>query len=454
LERELFEGEQVLAGTRAHFVELSGHGLAVAVAAGVAAAALILWNDRGFDDPILPSVVAIVMAVVLVRFVIRWIRWRSSFIAVTNRRLIESTGVFTKEVTSFPLADVTEVHVSRPLGGRLFGYGHLSVIGLSGTKHIDHVPEPHAIHRAIAAGLRSPKVRSAPPQTTPRPTRKLITPPAEGDVVNGRYLLARRIASGGMGTVYEGRDEFLRRRVAVKLIREDLAGDAASIERFQREARAVASLAHPNIAAIFDYGETGATPFIVMELVRGRNLAHFDGPVSQAVAVTRQILDALAHAHGAGIIHRDIKPANVIVDDNGVVKVTDFGIAKAADATKITLTGWALGSAPYASPEQINGEPVGPESDIYSCGIVLCELITGAPADGDPRAALARAGAPPSIADVVARATAKDPARRFRSARDMSAALADVAADPMVHEFSATNRLHRDITPTARLPQT
>ncbi|MPZ70705.1 MAG: protein kinase [Actinobacteria bacterium] len=272
-------------------------------------------------------------------------------------------------------------------------------------------------------------------------------------LLGGRYRIGEGIAAGGMGVVYKARDERLNRTVVVKILREHLAQDPRFVERFRREARAVASLSHPNIAGIFDYGEDEGRHFIVMEFAEGSDLAEVirdRGPLEPALAarIAAQICVALDHAHAAGIIHRDIKPANVIVDDHGRVKVTDFGIARAAGDSNLTVTGTMLGTAHYLSPEQASGDKVVPASDIYALGIVLYEMLTGeVPFTADSAVAVAMRHATdevpaPSSVDpditeeldsVVARATAKDPAARWSGGRAMAAALAAaVSTAPVV----------------------
>ncbi len=264
----------------------------------------------------------------------------------------------------------------------------------------------------------------------------------ENVILSGRYRLQERLATGGMGTVYSGVDERLGRRVAVKLLKEDLAGDPRFVERFRREARAVAALSHPNIASVFDYGEEGSH-FIVMELVDGRDLARVlseDGRLDpeRTIAIGTQVLDALQHAHDAGVVHRDVKPGNVIIGHSNRVKVTDFGIARALGDSTLTATGSVLGSAHYVAPEQAEGKSTSPQTDIYSTGIVLYEMLTGElPFTGesplqvalrqvsDPMAAPSAINkdVPAGLDAVVATATAKDPGDRFASAAAMSSAL-------------------------------
>lgn len=262
-------------------------------------------------------------------------------------------------------------------------------------------------------------------------------------LLKDRYRLGEKIATGGMGTVFRATDEKLGRTVAIKLLAENLAGDASFVERFRREARASAGLRHPNIANVFDAGDEDECHFIVMELAEGRDLARVlreEGPLApeRAVKIVDQIGLALGHAHAAGIIHRDVKPANVIVGPADSVKVTDFGIARAADDSKLTQTGSILGTAHYISPEQAEGKPMSPRSDIYSLGIVMYETLTGAlPFTGDSLMAVAmrhinddvpapsaiNASVPPELDDIVARATSKDPNDRYRETSEMHEAL-------------------------------
>jgi serine/threonine-protein kinase len=211
----------------------------------------------------------------------------------------------------------------------------------------------------------------------------------------GRYELAAVIGRGGMGTVYEATDLVLGRSVAVKLLPGLLADqDPTSIARFEREARAAAALNHPAVVAVYDTGEDDGARFIVMELISGRSLEAIlreQGPLEpeRAAEITARVADALAAAHGAGIVHRDIKPANVMVAEDGSVKVLDFGIARAMDGTTLTQNAMVLGTAAYMSPEQALGKPADERSDIYALGCVLYTLITGRPPfTGDSAAAV------------------------------------------------------------------
>ncbi len=266
----------------------------------------------------------------------------------------------------------------------------------------------------------------------------------DGGLLDGRYKLGDLVASGGMGTVYRATDERLGRSVAVKILKENLVGDPQFVERFRREARAVASLSHPNIANIYDYGQDDERHYIVMEFVEGRDLSDVltqEGrlPAERAAAIASQICAAVDHAHAAGIIHRDIKPANVILDSHDRVKVTDFGIARTVGDSTMTGTGLVMGTAKYLSPEQAMGTKVVPTSDIYSIGIVLYEMLTGeVPFVGDSAVSVALQHAKddtpvpssvaPEVSDeldaVVARATAKEPGERWPTGAAMAGALA------------------------------
>jgi serine/threonine protein kinase len=202
-------------------------------------------------------------------------------------------------------------------------------------------------------------------------------------VSGGRYRLERPLGRGGMASVYVARDSELERDVAVKLLAENLSDDSTFRERFVREARLAARLSHPNVVSVYDAGEDGGRPYIVMELVEGETLADLLArgrvPPDQARALALQAAEGLAHAHEAGLVHRDIKPQNLILRDDGTLKIADFGIARAAEATALTQAGTVLGTAAYLSPEQALGEAVTPAADVYSLGAVLYELLTGQP---------------------------------------------------------------------------
>ena len=279
-----------------------------------------------------------------------------------------------------------------------------------------------------------------------------MTPTLLGD----RYRLGERIAAGGMGAVYRAVDETLGRQVAVKALRRELADDPTFLERFRREARAAAGLSHPGVAGVYDYGELGGQPFIVMELVEGETLAERLAargrlPWREAFAIGEQVAAALAAAHAHGLVHRDVKPANILLGRDGRAKVTDFGIAQAAQTATLTRTGMVLGSANYVAPEQAKGGHVGPAADLYSLGCVLFEAVTGeTPYRGGNAVAIAtqhvsapvpdprerRPELPPEAAELIIRALQKQPAGRFPSGAAMAAALAAAR-----HEEGATRVL-------------
>ena len=264
-----------------------------------------------------------------------------------------------------------------------------------------------------------------------------------GGVLSDRYRIEERIAMGGMGSVYLATDERLDRRVALKVLKDELADDERFVERFRREARAAGALSHPNIAGVFDFGQHDQRYYMVMELAEGRDLARLlreEGPLSpeRSSHIASQIAQALEHAHAAGVVHRDIKPPNVIIGEADRVKVTDFGIARAIGESTLTATGSVLGTAHYISPEQAGGGEVGPVADIYALGIVLYEMLTGSlPFTGDSALAVAmrhvsddvpppsglNPDVPAALDAVVAKATTKDPRDRFASARQMVEAL-------------------------------
>lgn len=251
------------------------------------------------------------------------------------------------------------------------------------------------------------------------------------------------LGQGGMATIFRARDNQLARDVAVKVLRPEYGRDPDFLARFRQEARAAASLNHPNVVAVYDFGEDAQGPFIVMELVDGEDLASLvrrTGPLPprQAARLGAEIARALAAAHAQGLVHRDVKASNVLLARDGRVKVTDFGIARALAEAQLTLPGVTLGSVHYISPEQARGEPATEASDIYSLGVVLFELLTGRrPWEGDTAAAVAmarlsepvpapsdhRAGIPPALDAIVYRALARDPADRFPSALALAEAL-------------------------------
>ena len=269
-------------------------------------------------------------------------------------------------------------------------------------------------------------------------------------VMAGRYDLISEIAAGGMGTVYRARDRQLQRDVAVKLMRPELGRDPEFAQRFALEARRTARFSHPNIVAIHDYGTDEDNQFIVMELVGGGNVAQLinrRGRLSpeRAVRIGAEVAAALQVAHRHGIVHRDVKPANILLTPEGTAKLTDLGVAQAADDAHITTTGGAIGTADYLSPEQVEGKLVGPSTDIYALGIVLFEMLTGRrPFNGESASAVALSRlttdppdprretpeVPASLAAIVMRCLARDPAKALRLGARIGDRAAPLAGPP------------------------
>jgi serine/threonine protein kinase len=279
-----------------------------------------------------------------------------------------------------------------------------------------------------------------------------------GTTLNGRYRLEARIGTGGMSSVYRAIDETLERPVAIKLMNREIATDSDQLERFRREARAVAQLSHPHIVGVIDYGEDQGRPYIVLEYIEGETLKERirgsgELDVAEAVAYAIEIARALGCAHARHIVHRDVKPQNVLIDEEGSAKVTDFGIARSLDDDGLTADGRVLGTTDYVSPEQALGHDVTGQSDLYSLGIVLYEMLTGSvPFKGENQVAVAmthvreelpdvqalRPEVSASLAAVIDRATAKDLHERYRSDEELIADLEDVLALEAARSGSAT----------------
>jgi serine/threonine-protein kinase len=264
-----------------------------------------------------------------------------------------------------------------------------------------------------------------------------------GSVLSGRYRLDSKLGSGGMSTVYLARDETLERPVAVKVMHAGISDQPDQIERFRREARAVAQLSHPNVVAVIDAGEDQGHPYIVFEYLQGETLKHrIDRlgrlPVDEAAAYAIEIGRGLAAAHARMLVHRDVKPQNVLIDADGRAKVTDFGIALSLESDGLTKTGRVLGTTDYVSPEQAMGRDIDARSDIYSLGVLLYEMLTGrVPFEAEtlvgvamkhvnepmPDVQVSRPEVSAALASVLERATEKDPKDRYS---DMGTMLADL----------------------------
>lgn len=283
------------------------------------------------------------------------------------------------------------------------------------------------------------------------------------NVIADRYEVVSHIGQGGMADVFLAVDTILNRQVAIKILRADLSTDAVSILRFEREAQAAAALAHPNIVEIYDVGDYKGHHYIVMEYVTGKTLKQvirFRGPLvnEEAVDIMKQLCSAISEAHSRGIIHRDIKPQNVIVKADGSIKILDFGIATAKGSMQLTQANNVMGSVHYLAPELAKGEAASPQSDIYALGIVLYEMLAGdVPFKADqavqialkhmrepmPDVRLINASVPQSIANVITRATAKDPNNRYGSCREMLQDISTCLRPERLNERKLV--LHEDI---------
>jgi len=240
----------------------------------------------------------------------------------------------------------------------------------------------------------------------------------------GRYRLERLLGAGGMASVWLAHDDRLERLVAIKVMSDSLAADPSYARRFEREARTAAGLSHPNLVRVFDYETEGARPALVMEYVEGGTLAAaIEGGAPTSIdreTLARELLEALAHVHEAGIVHRDVKPANVLIGRDGRARLTDFGIAQPEDATRLTQIGAVIGTIKYLAPEVIQGADASPASDLYAAGVVLRECAGESP--------------PARLARLVERLTQTEPGQRPRSAR---AALDELGASPRARPSGA-----------------
>ena len=281
----------------------------------------------------------------------------------------------------------------------------------------------------------------------------------KGQMISDRYEIIRSIGEGGMANVYLANDVILDRKVAIKILRGDLANDEKFVRRFQREALSASSLSHPNIVEMYDVGEDAGTYFIVMEYVEGKTLKQLLKKrgaltLSEAIDIMLQITDGIAHAHDSYIIHRDLKPQNIMIKEDGLIKITDFGIAMAMNATQLTQTNSVMGSVHYLPPEQASGKGSSVRSDIYSMGILFYELLTGTlPFKGDNAVEIAlkhmrdplpnvkhfNQSIPQSIENIIMKATAKNPKNRYSTVKEMHddllTALDEDRMDEPVHQY-------------------
>ena len=261
----------------------------------------------------------------------------------------------------------------------------------------------------------------------------------KGQKINNRYEIVKTIGEGGMANVYLANDTILDRKVAVKILRGDLSGDEKFIRRFQREALSVSNLSHPNIVEVYDVGEEDGNHYIVMEYIEGKTLKQLlkkreSLTLTEVIDIMTQLTDGISHAHESYIIHRDIKPQNIMIEDDGRIKITDFGIAMALNATQLTQTNSVMGSVHYLPPEQASGKSASIKSDIYSLGIMMYELLTGSvPFKGDNAVEIALKhmkekipsirkqdpSIPQSVENIILKAAAKNPRNRYDSAKEM-----------------------------------
>ncbi|MFC2694812.1 MAG: Stk1 family PASTA domain-containing Ser/Thr kinase [Lactobacillus sp.] len=309
----------------------------------------------------------------------------------------------------------------------------------------------------------------------------------KGYLLGDRYRIVDSLGEGGMANVYLAEDIILHRKVAVKMLREDLQkADPGTIKRFQREALATSELSHPNIVSVFDVASWHGIPYMVMEYVAGPNLKEYiqkNKPLSlkRVIAIMDQILSAVFLAHKHNVIHRDLKPQNILLDQKGNAKIADFGIALAMSETELTRTNTALGSVHYMSPEQTRGGVVTKQSDIYSLGIILYEMITGeVPFSGETAVSVAlkhmrdqipsvreqNPAVPQALENVILQATAKDPRDRYDSVADMKRALdislspSQAGVKPFVPQHDPSKettivlpQFHGEVTSTEKVPE-
>ena len=298
---------------------------------------------------------------------------------------------------------------------------------------------------------------------------------SKGQKINDRYEIVKSIGEGGMANVYLANDTILDRKVAVKVLRGDLSSDDKFIRRFQREALSVSNLSHPNIVEVYDVGEEDGQHYIVMEYIEGKTLKQLlkkrdSLTLTEVIDIMTQLTDGIAHAHESYIIHRDIKPQNIMIQDDGRIKITDFGIAMALNATQLTQTNSVMGSVHYLPPEQASGKGSTVKSDIYSMGILMYELLTGTvPFKGDNAVEIAlkhmkdkipsirkqNPAIPQSVENILLKATAKNPRNRYDTAREMHEDLVHCLDEEHANDKKVTFEYpENDLDITAPLPVT
>lgn len=300
---------------------------------------------------------------------------------------------------------------------------------------------------------------------------------SRGQKINDRYEIIKSIGEGGMANVYLANDTILERNVAVKVLRGDLSTDEKFIRRFKREALSVSNLSHPNIVEVYDVGEEDGNYYIVMEYIEGKTLKQLLQKrgaltLTEVIDIMTQLTDGLSHAHEAYIIHRDIKPQNIMIEDNGLVKITDFGIAMALNSTQLTQTNSVMGSVHYLPPEQASGKSSTVKSDIYSLGILMYELLIGkVPFTGDTAVEIAlkhmkekvpsvrkqNPTIPQSVENIILKATAKNPKNRYDTVKemhtDLQTAMERTNEKRLVYEFPENDLEETKVIPTVKPPK-
>lgn len=298
---------------------------------------------------------------------------------------------------------------------------------------------------------------------------------SKGQKVNDRYEIVKNIGEGGMANVYLANDTILDRKVAIKVLRGDLSSDDKFIRRFEREALSVSNLSHPNIVEVYDVGEEEGNHYIVMEYIEGKTLKQLlkkreTLTLTEVIDIMTQLTDGISHAHESYIIHRDIKPQNIMIEDDGRIKITDFGIAMALNATQLTQTNSVMGSVHYLPPEQASGKSATVKSDIYSLGIMMYELLTGSvPFKGDNAVEIALKhmkdkipsirkqdpSIPQSVENIIIKATAKNPRNRYDSAKEMHEDLLHCLDEEHSNDKKITFEYpENDLDSTAPIPTT